>query len=279
MTTPQQNESMKKLVFTYILLLYAVVNLSAQGQILPSYAVETNYYEGLLFGLKGGVNFPRLYYTNQYVSDLPHDFVMGFSVGAFVEIPFNEWLALAPELNYQQRGGATSYVYEQEYNVSYSLKANYASVRLPLIGYLRTSRSVRPYLLLGPDVGYVINGEISLSQPGLDIPDSHINLTKSNIDYWYVGMLGGVGVRANLVFREVVLVVKMDAAINFGFTDTFSDAEHNETATPTNVHAYNHQGKRLSRGLEINLSIGYIREKKDDVCGRFKTYRAKRAKD
>lgn len=269
---------MKKRVFTFILFLFAMVSFSARGQNIPSCAMEVNYYEKILFGLKGGINCPRLYYTNHYVSDLPHNFVIEPSLGVFVEFPFSERLALAPELNYQQRGGATSYVYEHDYNVRYSLKANYASIRLPLFGYMRAFRDVRPYLLLGPEVGYVINGEISLSQPGLDIPESHVHLNKSNINYWYAGMLGGAGIRANLVFPKVVLVVKLDAAINLGFTDTFSEAEHNETATPTNVHAYNHQGKRLSRGVEINLSIGYIPEKKDDVCGHFKTYRAKEMK-
>lgn len=269
---------MKKQIYTIALLLLATISLSAQNTNHSVMAVRYFQQKVFLFGIKGGINCPRLYYTNHYVSYLPHNFVIGPSLGVFVEFPFSERLALAPELNYQQRGGATSYVYEHDYNVRYSLKANYASIRLPLFGYMRAFRDVRPYLLLGPEVGYVINGEISLSQPGLDIPESHVHLNKSNINYWYAGMLGGAGIRANLVFPKVVLVVKLDAAINLGFTDTFSEAEHDETATPTNVHAYNHQGKRLSRGLEINLSIGYVPEKKDDVCGRFKTYRSKWAK-
>ena len=269
---------MKKQIYTIALLLFATISLSAQNTNRSVRAVRYFQQKVFLFGIKGGINCPRLYFTNHYVSDLPHDFVIGPSLGVFVEFPFSKRLAVAPELNYQQRGGTTSYVYEHNYNVCYGLKANYVSIRLPMFGYLRTSGDVRPYLLLGPEVGYVINGEISLLQPGLDIPESHVGLNKSNINYWYAGVFGGAGIRVNLVFPDVVLVVKLDAAINLGFTDTFSEAEHNETATPMNVHAYNHQGKRLSRGLEINLSIGYVPEKKDDVCGHFKSYRAKRVK-
>ena len=269
---------MKKRLFTIALILFAASNLMAQVESLPSFATEANYNERFFFGLKGGVNCPRLFYTNPNVSDLPHDPVTGVSAGVFAELPFSDWLALAPELNYQQRGGSTTYVYEQEYQVNYSLKANYASLRLPLFGYLPVFTNLRPYLMLGPDVGYVVNGNISLSQPGLDIPESHVGLNKSNMEYLYVGILGGTGVRYNLVFSGVTLVIKADAAVNFGFMDTFAKSEHSETANPTNIHAYNHQGKRLSQGFEFHLSIGYIPEKKDDVCDHFNLFRGKRVK-
>lgn len=271
----QKNEAMTKRVFSFILLLLAASTLTAQNKPFSSSAKKNAYFSKFFWGLKGGINIPRLYYTNHYVSDLPHDFMTGLSAGVFAEFPFSDHLSLAVELNYQQRGGSTTYVYEQNYQVHYSLKANYASLRLPLYGYLGTSPVVRPYLLLGPDLGYVVNGSISLSQPGLDIAESEVSLNKSNMNFIYAGLLGGVGVRANLELPGIVLVLKADVAANYGLIDTFSQAEHNETANPTNIHAYNHQGKRISQGFEIHLSIGYIPEKKDDVCNHFNKFSAK----
>ena len=269
---------MKKQILTALLTLNYMVCLFGQNVNLPSRALEVNYNERFYFGVKIGANFPRLYYTNKNISDLPHDFMVRLSTGIFAEIPFSDRLALAPELNYQQRGGSTSYLYEQIYDINYSLKADYVSVRLPIITYSNLLNNFKPYLLLGPDIGYVIDGEISLSQTGLDIPESKVGINTSNINYVYAGIIGGAGVRLNLPFQIITLVIKIDAAINMGFTDTFSTAEHSETATPTNIHAYNHQGKRLSRGFEVNLSIGYIPDKKDDVCDHFMFYRTRKVR-
>ena len=261
-----------------MLLIFVSNNLIAQGSFYPKTTNETAMInEGIVFGIKGGVNCPRLYYTNSYLSDLPHDFVLGISGGVFVEIPFLNIFSVAPELNYQQRGGATSYVYEKVYNVNYKLQSGYASIRVPVYCYIPASKIFRPYLYLAPDVGYAFQGNISLAQPGLDIPQSDISISDANINRYYVGALGGVGFRVNVPMSRVTMVLKMDAAVNGGFLDTFSKREHQETVTATNVHAYNMQGKRFSRGLEISLSVGFIRNEADG-CGNFGYYKQKQVK-
>lgn len=266
---------MKKLFTVLALLLAMTCNpLVAQGTFYPSRSHDTQktHKKGIVYGIKGGVNFPRLYYTNRYVSDLPHDFMYGFTAGTFVEFPFIDELTIAAEIIYQQRGGGTSYIYEENYDVSYMLKANYVSLRVPFSYYFPISKTVKPYLFLAPEFGYALNGNISLTQPGLDIPSSYVDLNNSNINRYYFGVLGGPGIRFDFPFGGFTLVLKTDAAINYGFLDTFSPSEHQETATPTNVHAYNHQGKRFSTGLEINLGIGFIFHKRDDACKSFGTY-------
>lgn len=269
----------KRIVIAVILLLWAF-NLPAQLQkFYPSLSRdEARITDGVMVGLKGGINIPRLYYTNENLRDLPHDLMITPSAGAFIEIPLIKSLAIAPELNYQQRGGATSYVYEKNYKVSYKFEAEYASVRIPIICYIPVSNIVRPYLFVAPDAGYVIGGKISLNQPGLDIESSDIGLNSANINRLYYGLLGGAGIRMNLPFPHLTLVVKADAAVNFGLSDTFSESEHDETASPTNVYAYNHHGKRNSRGLEISVCLGFIRNKGDDVCDHFNSYKTRRVK-
>lgn len=224
----------------------------------------------IITGLKIGANIPRMYYTNKYIKDLPHDFMIGPSLGVFVEFPLFRFLSVATEINCQKRGGATSYKYEQDYDVNYKLQTYYASLRIPFYIYYPIKKNTHPYLFVGPDAGYAFSGDISLSQPGLDIAESNVTLNKSNYNPYYFGILFGVGIRHNIILTNYVVVIKYDAAINFGFTDTFSQSEHDETSTSTNVHAYNHQGERLSRGLELSISIGLIRIKDMGACRGFK---------
>lgn len=229
-------------------------------------------------GIKGGINMPRLYYTDMYLRKLGHDFMWGPSLGVFAEFPIQKHFAVALEANYQQRGGTTSYLYEQQYNVAYQLKANYLSVRFPFYGYLGNPNGISPYWFVGPDFSYALSGQISLSQPGLDIPESQVAINKSNLNEFYFGALGGIGLRFNINISYVTIVLKTDVGLNWGFSDTFSRGEHEDTANPTNVHAYNQQGHRLSRGLEAHLSIGFISRKSDDVCHHFSTHKPKKVK-
>lgn len=223
-----------------------------------------------LYGLKGGVNMPRLYYSNPYLSDLPHDFLLGPSRGVFVEFPIANRITLAPELNYQYRGGATSYRYQNQYDVSYQLQADYLNLRVPVCYYLSSEQSFKPYLLAGPDIGCAVKGAVKLKQTGL--PIDSIPLNRSNIQRFYLGALAGAGIRLDINVSKILLVLKLDAAINWGFTDTFSPDEHHETAHATNINAYNHQGLRFSRGLEAHLSLGCVfKGGMKDACGNFQS--------
>ena len=85
-------------------------------------------------------------------------------------------------------------------------------------------------------------------------------------------------VQFNISISYITFVLKTDVGINWGFSDTFSKGEQEETANPTNVHAYNNQGHRFSRGLEAHLSIGFISRRSDDVCLHFNTYKPKKIK-
>lgn len=222
------------------------------------------------FGIKGGINIPRLYYSDSELSSLPHDFKIKPSLGVFLEFPLSSKLSLATELNYQVRGGGTSYVYEQDYDVTYNVNANYLSLRLPFYWYLAKKKAVSPYLMLGPDVGYVIGGEISLSQPGLENEAISVAINDSNYNPLYIGVLAGVGLRHKAELRNYICIVKLDVAVNWSLLDTFSQAEHDDTAVPVNIHAYNDQGKRYSRGLEVSLSFGLIRNEDMSACRKFK---------
>ena len=190
------------------------------------------------------------------------------SAGFFIEIPFLRPCTIAPELNYQSRGGAFTYHFAGNIKESYTLKADFVSARLPVFFYMPVSDRVKPYLFLSPDIGFAIKGEIQLTHPDHNLTDYAVAINPSNFKYAYFGALGGLGIRFNFPLSLITIVVKADAAVNWGFRDTFSKHEHEGVAIPDNVHSYTLQGKRFSRGLEIHLSFGFFINKYD-ACGSF----------
>lgn len=260
---------LRRLLIFFLLLTQCGV-LVAQEIYYPSRPLNIHINDKILFGLKGGVNLPRLYYSNKNLKKLPHDFMLCPTVSAFVEYKIYKKISMAVELNYQQRGGATSYVYEKDYNVTYKFQADYASVRLPFYWYWSNNYKFSPYLFLAPDFGYAIGGNISLSQPGLPIEYVSVAINDANINRMYIGLLGGIGIRKNVYRQNWIWTYKADAALNWGFLNTFAYSENNDTSTPTNVNAYNSQGRRASVGLEINISIGLSRDQVDTNCFPYK---------
>ena len=251
------------------LLLLLSASLMAQSRFFPSRPRnDAALYEGPVYGLKGGVNIPRLYYTEPNLASLPHDLMITPSSGFFVEIPFLRPCTIAPELNYQVKGGSFSYSYAQHIKEVYELRASFVSLRIPLFFYMPITDRVKPYVFLGPDFGFAIMGDIALTHPNHEIPDQALSINPSNFKYAYWGALGGVGIRFNLPLSLITIVVKADAALNWGLRDTYSRHEHGGVAIPLNVNVYDIQGKRYSGGLELHLSLGYFINKYD-ACGSF----------
>lgn len=248
--------------FTTLAILLTVVsfNLKAQETFYPRRNYKSTLYEGTTIGFKGGVNLSRLYYTDNNLMDLKQELFLGLSGSFFMEFPLSKVITFAPEINVQQKGGAISYVYEETFDVSYQLKAGYFSVRTPFYFYIPISNYVQPFVFISPDVGYALLGSISLSQPGLDIPESHIDISDANLYRLYVGGMGGVGVRTSIKLPRYTLIIKTEMAINYGFLDTYSESEHQGTVPATNVHAYKiHDSKRYLRGLEVQIGVGFIK--------------------
>lgn len=251
------------------LLLSLSVSLMAQKHFLPSRPRnDAALYEGPVYGVKGGLNLPRLYHTDPQLNQIPHDFLYSPSVSVFVEFPFLRPCTVAPELNYQRKGGSFSYFFNGQHKETYSLFADYVLFRCPVFFYTPISDRVKPYLFLGPDLGFAFKGNIALSHPDHDLPDHSVGINYSNYNYLYLGALGGVGVRFNLPLTLITFVIKVDAAVNWGFLDTYSKHEHIGIAIPQNVDVYHLQGNRYLRGLEVHLSLGYFINK-PDACGIF----------
>lgn len=257
----------RRLVLTCLLLLLSA-SLMAQGHFFPSRPRnDAALYEGPVYGVKGGVNLPRLYYTEPNLRSLPHDLMITPSASLFVEIPFLRPCTIAPELNYQVRGGSFSYLFDQQFQETYQLQASMVSFRIPVFFYMPISDRVKPYLFLSPDLGFTLSGDIKLTHPNHELTDYAVNVNPSNFKYAYLGALGGLGIRFNFPLSLITIVVKADAAVNCGFRDTYTQHEHSGLAIPENVSTYYLTGKRYSRGLEVHLSLGFFINKYDACAG------------
>lgn len=252
---------MKHWLICLLLLLSCAMTLKAQDHFYPSRPKDdAARYEGPVYGIKGGINFPRLYYTSQALKDLPHVMMLTPSGGFFLELPLSRIITIAPELCYQQRGGATTLKFNGS-DVDYSLKAHYFTVRVPFYCYAPISDRFKPYLLLGPEMGAPAFGKIT----GYG---QEVKINSSNINRLYLGAVGGAGFRVNMPLSRITLVLKLETAINWGLLDTYSPAEQAGTATPVNIQAYTIDGHRWSRGLECHLGLGFFFNKYN-ACGSF----------
>ena len=258
----------RQFFITFLFLLCVLSSFAQKAFLPPSARIKPKVSDGVVYGVKVGANSTWLYYTNPHLKVLPHDLMIGPTASVFIEVPFFDVFSFAPELNVQQKGGAISYIYEEDYHVEYKLKAMCASARLPLLIYVPVSKYFKPYIFGAAEIGRVVGGSISLSQPGLEIPSVSLPISASNMNMWYWAPIVGAGFRVNIPLPHVTLVLKLDAAYNWGLSDTFSMQEHDETAIPTNVHAYNHQGARYLRGLELNIGIGFTPAKRS-ICDQF----------
>ena len=258
-----KRKDMKQRALILFLLLLNTVTMTAQRHFYPSRPRDdAARYEGPVYGIKGGLVAPRLYYSSSALCDLPHELLLKPSASCFVELPLSTDFTIAPELNYQQRGGATSYQFNGQ-NERYSLLAHYVSARVSVCCYMPMSDRFKPYVFVSPEFGVPVAGSIRLKSAYYDV-ETPIN--NSNINRLHAGMLGGLGLRLNIPMKSITMVLKLDAAVNWGMVDTFSPSEHAGTAHPVNLQAYTIDGRRWLRSLECHLSLGYFINK-PDACG------------
>ncbi len=244
---------MKKLFL--FLVCFSAATVFAQKPVLPGHK-NLDRTDAVSIGLKGGICLPHFHYTDENVSDIPHDLLIRPAAGIFVEIPIGNF-SISPQVLYACNGSLSTYRYKNQYDVRYQALTSYVDVRLAAAYRLRLSKMFHPYLFVAPGMGVLLfNGSISLEQPGLDIPEVNVELSDANMNNMNAFVAGGIGMQANFCLARFSFYVKLDAGYNFGFVNTFSKKEIDEIAHPTNIHAYNNTGKRFTRGYELMLSIG-----------------------
>ncbi len=207
-------------------------------------------------GVKGGLNVPRMLYTDGNLADLPQDFSFKPIGGLYVDIPLGEFMMLSPEAMFVQRGMSTSYEHHSGSQVNYHVASQYVDLRLPLAFRLRVVNAFQPYAVVGLEAGYLLGGEIHLDRTAPIALDETIAIGSANMAPLHAGVFVGLGIRSEIDFGSFGLALKLEATYHQGVVDSYSTMEHDETSTPLNVNAYNITGSRLPRGLEFCIGIG-----------------------
>lgn len=219
------------------------------------------------FGIKGGVNMAKMTYTDNHLSCLPQSIVYCPIGGVFIDFPVTSQISIAPEILYVGRGGNTSYTHYSGENVLYEIHSRYIDLRFPLLLGISFTDKFQPYMVIGFDAGWVLGGSIHLNQHGMPCADTTIMIGSANMHSIRAGVFGGVGIRWFKLINGKRAQVKIDVTFCHDYLDSFANKEHDDTASPVNVNAYNITGKRFSKGLEISLGmIIPIFPDKNDAC-------------
>ena len=232
-------------------------------------------------GIKGGLAFPGMTYSDKHLSNLKQDFHSDPIGGLYVDVPFGNIVSVAPEAMFVQRGVTMNYQHYSGADVNYSINSRYVDLRIPVLARLKVTDGFQPYVFAGAEAGYLLGGQIHIDRQAPVAMTETINIGKANMAAIHVGAYAGLGIRSDNDFGFATIFVRIEASYHRGFIDSYSDMEHAETAIPVNINAYNIMGKRIPKGLELCLSIGMPLHfgNSDDACSTFKNnYRPKHRK-
>jgi hypothetical protein len=156
-------------------------------------------------GIKIGVNFSKLTFSEEGDEDLTTDSRTGLAVGGFVDVPITELFSFQPEVLYSQKGG------KQEIPGLGESKVKIDMIQIPLLFKASfAGTAVRPFVVAGPAFGFVTSAKIE--EP--DVEDLDIKDDVASVDV--SGVIG-----AGLQFGRGIVEFRYD----HGFTDLDDDEE------------------------------------------------------
>lgn len=221
-------------------------------------------------GLKGGLNFPRMYYyNNPPMNQTRQAFALTPMGGLFLDIPLTNTLMMSPEVVYLKRGTDMSYEHHSGAQVHYTMSVHFVDVRLPFELRWPITNYFQPYLVLGAEAGMRLGGEIHMDRTEPALFDQTITVGNANMAMIHAGGFAGVGIRSRLPLGSRDIVLKLSASVHQGLLDSYSAGEKDGTMPALNVNAYQPKGSRLAQGLEVCLGIAIPLEHEDDACATF----------
>jgi len=275
---------MKKSIFVLLSLFVFAGQLSAQhssnGKKKSNNRITTS--KAVIIGLKGGVDMVSMNYTLSTLSSAKQSLCLRPAGGIFAEFPLSKSFSIGVDAMYQGRGVNMTYYDhgDERYPVNYKISSNYFDLRIPFTFRFIPEKLVNPYIFVAPDFSLLGGGKISLDQTASPYGNSGlketIDIGDANMKSYSISAIAGVGARFNLNFKQFALVIKIDAAYNFGFVNTYSDKEMNHdfgnqpyNENIVNLNAYKEVGKRYNRGVEFMISVGLPLKFMRDACSGF----------
>lgn len=260
-----EREMRRAIIITIIML---AVSAEMFGQIRMNNDRRVLVSKRVSMGVKIGAADAVMEFTNEQLKNLTRSRVIHPVGGIYVELPVTRFFSVSPELMFMQRGTTVSYKWSG-HTTDYRLDSRSIDLRVPLQFYWVATNVFKPYVFVGPDLSYVIGGKISQEQPGGEMGNNEIEIGEANMNKYDVSLLAGVGFRFDINMDKRYLYVKIEAAYNHGFLNTYSQREMDDASHSVNVSAYNVTGKRYNRSFEVMISVGMPFYKKGETCSYF----------
>lgn len=142
---------MKKIYLTLMVVLFATAGAMAQAQI----------------GVKAGFNVATVNDDIEY-DGAEEPWRPGFNIGIASQFRLSEVVAIAPELEYSQRG------YLQEFTGGATREARFDYLNIPVLFRLNFGDVLKGYVNAGPTIGYWMGGKQTASiNPTLSISQAY----------------------------------------------------------------------------------------------------------
>ncbi|MBE6257460.1 MAG: PorT family protein [Prevotella sp.] len=171
----------------------------------------------LTLGLRGGINFAKLY-NNGNGSD--KDFRLGYMGGIELDINFIQSLSVNTGIYYSQKGYKSEY---SDYRGSYIVSDNASYINIPFLASYRVklSDAAQFQLNVGPYFAFGVSGKQNVEStfPGqedyrIDSFDEYDGLKKSDI---------GLHVGAGIVYSHIYMGVSYERGLKNVSNETDSD--------------------------------------------------------
>jgi OOP family OmpA-OmpF porin len=217
-------------------------------------------------GIRGGLNFPSLSYSNSYLNDYKSELYSTAMWGIFADIPLNEQntFSLRPEINFTTRGQ-----HIDDKGIKYEMNARYADIYLPVVYTFRhPDRKIEPFVLLSPVLGFASGGEITLddgsNRSAIDGEFGQqvrslgkaADISNANLSPVNFGLYGGAGLNVPIHYKNrEVLRVGVELGYHFGLSDTYSKKEKDVEAIALNLPSYEIDGTRKHRGFQASVAV------------------------
>ena len=221
------------------------------------------------FGLSGGIHSSSLDYSDLDSEVFPEDENLNSgNFSLFVQYEFGKQnrFAVRPQISYLSRGGKLTGINSMTYDetvddIFYKLSTDYIDFRMPVIlNFLSAKSKVRPYLFVAPVAGFAVGGEIKMQQDNADnsYQGYEIEVSDANMASAYFAGQVGVGVKFAIPTMGHRCFLGIEAAYEFGLSDTYGDKEKDgEAGDVAQLFTTNYKlnGDRKFNGFEINATL------------------------
>lgn len=236
------------------------------------------------FGIAEGLHVNYMDFSDIDDNMFPDDGPLrsnAFSIFLMAEFGKQKQFGIRPQVTWLSRGGkltdiapemraAANEEYFQTYgeeggydDIVYRLKSRYVDIRVPLIyNFCKADAWCRPYVMVAPVLGISTGGHISLQENFTDGSYMGVSteLSEANFAKTYFAGQVGLGVKFAIPVADTRCYLGVEAAYEYGFTDTYGDKEKDGEAidlaggafAPVN---YDIKGDRKFSGFEVSAVL------------------------